>query len=204
MIPFLFTLKSYFRVFPLSLSESHYWRVLIDPSQGISEAPLPLEPYDEKSLQSRPDEALQGTYREPAYNMDPLGKMLRKNWPQQQWKPETYNGLKAYNSHKRVLELFGRITSVHQNVPEIWQLYSDLSPSYLLKAQRLLKAYRGYTQEAEDKDKAQADQQLSSARLTGQAVLRAAEKQAWPENKDALERLTEMFNKVTEYMKSVM
>ncbi|KAI8434572.1 hypothetical protein MSG28_003118 [Choristoneura fumiferana] len=191
MIPFLFTLKSYFRVFPLSLSESHYWRVLIDPSQGISEAPLPLEPYDEKSLQSRPDEALQGTYREPAYNMDPLGKMLRKNWPQQQLQ-------------KRVLELFGRITSVHQNVPEIWQLYSDLSPSYLLKAQRLLKAYRGYTQEAEDKDKAQADQQLSSARLTGQAVLRAAEKQAWPENKDALERLTEMFNKVTEYMKSVM
>ncbi|KAI8434574.1 hypothetical protein MSG28_003118 [Choristoneura fumiferana] len=108
------------------------------------------------------------------------------------------------DNNKRVLELFGRITSVHQNVPEIWQLYSDLSPSYLLKAQRLLKAYRGYTQEAEDKDKAQADQQLSSARLTGQAVLRAAEKQAWPENKDALERLTEMFNKVTEYMKSVM
>ncbi|KAI8437767.1 hypothetical protein MSG28_012000 [Choristoneura fumiferana] len=53
--------------------------------QGISEAPLPLEPYDEKSLQSRPDEALQGTYREPAYNMDPLGKMLRKNWPQQRY-----------------------------------------------------------------------------------------------------------------------
>ncbi|XP_073943570.1 tetratricopeptide repeat protein 27 [Choristoneura fumiferana] len=147
---------------------------------------------------------------------------------------EDADGNTSARLQKRVLELFGRITSVHQNVPEIWQLYSDLSPSYLLKAQRLLKAYRGYTQsgnwpnspetcqkvidlaqnlleyslqarqEAEDKDKAQADQQLSSARLTGQAVLRAAEKQAWPENKDALERLTEMFNKVTEYMKSVM
>lgn len=47
---------------------------------------------------------------------------------------------------KPVLELLGRITSIHQNRPEIWQLYSDISPTSLLAAQRLLKAYRGYTQ----------------------------------------------------------
>lgn len=46
---------------------------------------------------------------------------------------------------KRVLELFGRITSMHQNKPDIWLLYADISPSYLLKAQRLLKAYKAYT-----------------------------------------------------------
>lgn len=51
-----------------------------------------------------------------------------------------------YRLQKRVLELFGRITAVHQNKPELWQLYSDLSPTSLLAAQRLLKAYKGFTQ----------------------------------------------------------
>ncbi|KAI5641769.1 tetratricopeptide repeat protein 27 [Phthorimaea operculella] len=144
------------------------------------------------------------------------------------------DGNGAARLRKRVLELFGRITSVHQNKPELWQLYSDISPTYLLRGQRLLKAYRGYTQsgkwsenpetckkvielalnlldyslkarqEAEEKDKLQADQQLSSARLTGQAVIRAAEKQDWPEIKTSLEELKELFTNVTEYMKSVM
>ncbi|KAJ8725891.1 hypothetical protein PYW08_004074 [Mythimna loreyi] len=144
------------------------------------------------------------------------------------------DGNSAVRLRKRVLELFGRITSIHQNNPEIWQLYSDLSPTYLLKAQRLLKAYKGFTQsgnwannpetckkviemaqsllelskkareESEEKDILQANQQLSSARLTSQAVIRAVEKQDWPETKNGLEELTQLFSSVTEYMKSVM
>ncbi|CAH0604933.1 unnamed protein product [Chrysodeixis includens] len=144
------------------------------------------------------------------------------------------DGNSAARLQKRVLELFGRITSIHQNKPEIWQLYSDLSPTYLLRAQRLLKAYKGFTQngnwpnnpdtckqvmelaksllehskqarlDSEEKDILQANQQLSSARLTGQAVVRAAEKQDWPETKELLEELKELFSNVTEYMKSVM
>ncbi|XP_072943862.1 tetratricopeptide repeat protein 27 [Epargyreus clarus] len=144
------------------------------------------------------------------------------------------DGNNAARLRKRALELFGRITSIHQNNPEIWQLYSDLSPTYLLKAQRLQKAYRGFTQsgnwpnnpetckkvlelvqllleyslkarkDAEDKEHLQANQQLSSARLTGQAVIRAAEKQDWAETKDLLEELKVQFNEITEYMKSVL
>lgn len=57
-------------------------------------------------------------------------------------------------------------------------------------------------QEAEDKDKSQCDQQLSSARLTGQAVLRAAEKQDWPGTKDQLDELRQRFNTVTDFIKS--
>ncbi|XP_059057052.1 tetratricopeptide repeat protein 27 [Achroia grisella] len=143
------------------------------------------------------------------------------------------DGNSAGRLRKRVLELFGRITSIHQNKPEIWQLYSDLSPTYLLKAQRLLKAYRGFIQndwtnnpetckkavllsqslldysikarkETEDKEKLQCDQQLSSARLTAQGVIRAVEKQDWPETKTALEELKDLFTEVTEYMKSIM
>ncbi|KPJ05034.1 Tetratricopeptide repeat protein 27 [Papilio xuthus] len=140
----------------------------------------------------------------------------------------------AARLRKRALELFGRITSIHQNKPEIWQLYSHLSTNYLLKAQRLQKAYKGYTQsgnwpnnpdtcmkvmeltqlllqhslkarqEAVDNEKQQADQQLSSARLTGQAVIRAVEKQDWPETKTVLEQLKNIFNTVTDYMKSIM
>ncbi|XP_045542835.1 tetratricopeptide repeat protein 27 [Papilio machaon] len=140
----------------------------------------------------------------------------------------------AARLRKRTLELFGRITSIHQNKPEIWQLYSDLSTTYLLKAQRLQKAYKGYTQsgswpnnpdtcmkvmeltqlllehslkarqDAVDNEKQQADQQLSSARLTGQAVIRAVERQDWPETKTLLEELKNLFNTVTDYMKSIM
>lgn len=140
-------------------------------------------------------------------------------------------------------------------------MYADISPTYLLRAQRLQKAYRGYTQveelfifhfiikntffylytiylitfqngnwptnpdtcklvmalaqdlmetsikarkEAQEKDITQANQQLSSARLTGQAVIRAAEKQDWPDTKTYLDTLNELFSNVTEYMKSVL
>ncbi|CAH1645866.1 unnamed protein product [Spodoptera littoralis] len=144
------------------------------------------------------------------------------------------DGNSSARLQKRVLELFGRITSIHQNKPELWQLYSDLSPTSLLAAQRLLKAYKGFTQtgnwsdnpetckkvinmaqsvlelskkareEAEEKDILQANQQLSSARLTGQAVIRAVEKQDWPETRSSLEELKQLFSNVTEYMKSIM
>lgn len=57
---------------------------------------------------------------------------------------------------------------------------------------------------AGDKDKVQCDQQLSSARLTGQAVIRAVEKQAWPETEACLTDLKNTFNIVTNYMKSIM
>lgn len=70
--------------------------------------------------------------------------------------------------------------------------------------QSLLECSLKARQEAEDKEKLQADQQISSARLTGQAVIRAAEKQDWPEIKTLLEELKQLFNDVTEYMKSVM
>nr|XP_032513586.1 tetratricopeptide repeat protein 27 isoform X2 [Danaus plexippus plexippus] len=55
------------------------------------------------------------------------------------------DGNSAARLRKRTLELFGRITSLHQNKPELWQLYADLSPTVLLKAQRLQKAYKGFT-----------------------------------------------------------
>ncbi|XP_068629463.1 tetratricopeptide repeat protein 27 [Battus philenor] len=140
----------------------------------------------------------------------------------------------AERLRKRVLELFGRITSIHQNNPAIWQLYSDLSPTNLLKAQRLLKAYKGYSQsgnwasnpetclkvmqvtelllehslkarkEAEENEIQQANQQLSSARLTAQAVIIASGKQEWLNTKPLLVELKELFNQVTEYMMTVM
>ncbi|XP_053625615.1 tetratricopeptide repeat protein 27 [Plodia interpunctella] len=144
------------------------------------------------------------------------------------------DGNGAGRLRKRALELFGRLTSAHAHAPLSWQLYSALSATYLLKAQRLLRAYRGFTQtgnwsndpntckkvievvqdmldfslkarkECEDKDKLQCDQQLSSARLTGQAVIRAVEKQDWPETKESLKELKVMFSDVTEYMKSII
>lgn len=71
-------------------------------------------------------------------------------------------------------------------------------------AQSLLDYSLKARQDCEDKDTLQANSQLSSARLTGQAVVRAAEKQDWPENKEALDELKSLFGSVTEYMKSIM
>lgn len=71
-------------------------------------------------------------------------------------------------------------------------------------AQGLMEQSLKARQEAEEKDILQANQQLSSARLTGQAVIRAVEKQDWPDTKSALEDLKDLFSNVTEYMKSVM
>lgn len=71
-------------------------------------------------------------------------------------------------------------------------------------AQHLLELSKKAREESEEKDILQANQQLSSARLTGQAVIRAAEKQDWPENKSDLEELSQLFSNITEYMKSVM
>ena len=71
-------------------------------------------------------------------------------------------------------------------------------------AKSVLELSKNAREESEEKDILQANQQLSSARLTGQAVIRAAEKQDWPEIKSGLEDLKELFSNVTEYMKSVM
>lgn len=70
--------------------------------------------------------------------------------------------------------------------------------------QNLLKHSLKARQEVEDNEKLQAEQQLSSARLTGQAVIRAVEKQDWPETKTLLEELKKIFNTVTDYIKSIM
>lgn len=59
-------------------------------------------------------------------------------------------------------------------------------------------------QEAEERDKTVCDQQLSSARLTAQAVIRAAEKQNWPECCKQLKELKTCFDSCTNYMKSLL
>lgn len=140
------------------------------------------------------------------------------------------DGNSAARLRKRALELFGRITSVHQNKPELWQLYSDISPTCLLKGQRLLRAYRGFAlignwphnritcikvieiaksileyslrarQEVDEKHVLEANQLLASARLTGQAVIRAAQREGWVETVDALTELRRLYDKVTNYM----
>lgn len=71
-------------------------------------------------------------------------------------------------------------------------------------AQSVLELSKKAREEAEEKDILQANQQLSSARLTGQAVIRAVEKQDWPETQSSLEELKQLFSNVTEYMKSIM
>lgn len=85
-----------------------------------------------------------------------------------------------------------------------WANNPETCKKVIEMAQSVLELSKKAREESEEKDVLQANQQLSSARLTGQAVIRAAEKQDWPETKTSLEELKELFSNVTEYMKSVM
>ena len=85
-----------------------------------------------------------------------------------------------------------------------WSSNSDTCKEVIELAEHLLDYSIKARQEAESKDHIQANQQLSSARLTGQAVIKAVEKQNWSETENMLKELKELFNNVTEYMKSVM
>ncbi|KPJ19065.1 Tetratricopeptide repeat protein 27 [Papilio machaon] len=85
-----------------------------------------------------------------------------------------------------------------------WPNNPDTCMKVMELTQLLLEHSLKARQDAVDNEKQQADQQLSSARLTGQAVIRAVEKQDWPETKTLLEELKNIFNTVTDYMKSIM
>lgn len=85
-----------------------------------------------------------------------------------------------------------------------WPNSADTCKKVLILLEQLLEYSLRARQEAEEKDYSQANQQLSSARLTGQAGVRAAEKQDWPDTKEQLEKVRTLLNNVTDYMKSIM
>lgn len=63
---------------------------------------------------------------------------------------------------KKMRELLGRVTSKNPTEPRIWELYATTSPVVVLKAQRLQRAYRGYTQDKWDTDPQKCQQVTQS------------------------------------------
>lgn len=124
---------------------------------------------------------------------------------------------------QKTRELIGRITAIYPAEGFVWELYANLAPVLLLRAQRLQRAYRGYTQGAWDKTPTSCQQVLyvcnklaeivlenevdprdtiiNSVRLTLSSAVSAVKKQDWEEIRDLVEQVSNYLAKVIEKIK---
>lgn len=73
---------------------------------------------------------------------------------------------------KPARELFGRITSIYPNDPNLWQLYSTLAPNGLVQIQRLQKAFRGFcNQNNWDQDLEESKRVLNVGQMLGELLV---------------------------------
>ncbi|CAG9862170.1 unnamed protein product [Phyllotreta striolata] len=125
---------------------------------------------------------------------------------------------------KKTRELLGRVTAVYPGEGYVWELYANLAPAVLLKAQRLQRAYRGYSQSGWDKNPASCQQMLyvciklagivldhdidpkdtlvNSIRLNLSAAVAAVKKQDWEETRDLVEQVTGLLEKIIDKVKN--
>ncbi|CAH1115390.1 unnamed protein product [Psylliodes chrysocephalus] len=125
---------------------------------------------------------------------------------------------------QKTRELLGRVTAIYPSEGYVWELYANLAPAILLKAQRLQRAYRGYTQGAWDKNPTTCQQMLyvciklaeivldneidpkdsliNSIRLNLSSAIAAIKKQDWEETRDLVEQVSGHLEKIIEKIKS--
>lgn len=126
---------------------------------------------------------------------------------------------------QKTRELIGRVTAIYPGEGFVWELYANLAPALLLRAQRLQRAYRGYTQGEWNKNPKSCQQVLhvcnkmaeivledeidprdtivTSVRLTLSSALAAVKRQDWEETKESVDIVTNQLQKILEKMKRV-
>ncbi|KAG5890129.1 hypothetical protein JTB14_027796 [Gonioctena quinquepunctata] len=126
--------------------------------------------------------------------------------------------------YNRTRELLGRVTALYPGEGYIWELYANLAPAILLRAQRLQRAYRGYTQGAWDKSPSTCQQVLyvciklaeivldneidpkdtiiNSIRLNLSSAVTAIKKQDWEETRDLVDQVSGHLDKIVEKIRS--
>ncbi|XP_044269252.1 tetratricopeptide repeat protein 27 [Tribolium madens] len=124
---------------------------------------------------------------------------------------------------QKIRELLGRVAGLYPNSGPVWELYASLAPVLLLRAQRLQRAYRGYTQGSWDKDPKTclyvlnvcrklgdvvleeeidpANTIINSVKLNLNAAIAAIKKQNWEETKEFLEEVSNQLEQIVEKMK---
>lgn len=81
------------------------------------------------------------------------------------------NGQSAANLTQKTRELLGRVTSLYPAEGFLWELYANLAPDVTLQAQRLQRAYRGYTKGNWNKSVTKCEQVLSICRKLAECAL---------------------------------
>lgn len=132
-------------------------------------------------------------------------------------------GLPSKRFLQKTRELVGRVTAIYPGEGFVWELYANLTSTLLLRAQRLQRAYRGYTQGAWDKCPTSCQQVLyvcnklaevaledeidpkdsliNSVRLTLSSAVAAVKKQDWEETRELVEQVSNNLEKVIEKLK---
>ncbi|XP_063930984.1 tetratricopeptide repeat protein 27-like [Zophobas morio] len=134
-----------------------------------------------------------------------------------------FDGNSARQFLQKTRELVGRVTALYPNSGAVWELYASLAPVLLLRAQRLQRAYRGYTQGAWDKNPKTCfhvlnvcnklgdivlDDEIdptntivSSIKLNLSAALTAVKKYNWEETAALVEEVSTQLDLILEKMK---
>ncbi|KAJ8958971.1 hypothetical protein NQ314_006335 [Rhamnusium bicolor] len=125
---------------------------------------------------------------------------------------------------QKTRELLGRVTAIYPGEGYVWELYASLAPAMLLRAQRLQRAYRGYTQGSWDKNPATCQQVLyaciklaeivldneidpkdtliNSIRLNLSSAIAAIKKQDWEETRELVDQVAGHLEKIIDKIKS--
>lgn len=135
-----------------------------------------------------------------------------------------FEGQPAQRFLKKTRELLGRVTAIYPGEGYVWELYASLAPATLLRAQRLQRAYRGYSQGAWEKNPATCQQVLyvctklaeivldneidpkdsliNSIKLNLSSAVSAIKKQDWEETRELVEQVSGYLEKITEKIKN--
>lgn len=125
---------------------------------------------------------------------------------------------------QKTRELVGRVAAVFPAEGFVWELYANLAPVSLLRAQRLQRAYRGYTQGGWNKSPTSCQQVLyvckklaeivleneiepkdtiiNSIKLTLSSAITAVKKEDWEDTRELVEQVSDNLQKVIEKIKT--
>ncbi|KAK9882375.1 hypothetical protein WA026_020898 [Henosepilachna vigintioctopunctata] len=139
-------------------------------------------------------------------------------------KPEIKRQEESENLLQKTRELLGRVTAIYPGEGYVWEMYACLVPPSLLRAQRLQRAFRGYTQPGWDKNPqtcvqvmclcvkladivltAGIDAQntlVNSVKLNLSSAIAAIKKHDWEETRSLVEEVSAHLEKLVEKVKN--
>ncbi|KAL3284817.1 hypothetical protein HHI36_018956 [Cryptolaemus montrouzieri] len=140
-------------------------------------------------------------------------------------RPEIRRHEESENLLQKTRELLGRVTAIYPGEGFVWEMYACLVPPSLLRAQRLQRAFRGYTQPGWDKNPQTCVQVmclciklaelvltkgidaqntlLNSVKLNLSSAIAATKKHDWEDTRSLVEEVSAHLEKLVERLKKI-